>query len=137
KLKAAGRNIVGSGGTAAFAIVAEDHAVLGTANTDGILQQRREDALEVEHRPADGFEHLGRGSLLPQRFAELLPSRLNLVEQANVLDGDHGLVGEGFDQLNLLVGKRPDLGAYQRNDADRDSFSQKWHAEHSSISSRK
>src|SRR5262249_9639162 len=38
ELQAAGRHIIGSGGTAAFAIVAENHAVLGTANADGILQ---------------------------------------------------------------------------------------------------
>ena len=28
-----------------------------------------------------------------------------LVEQPRVLDGDHGLVGESLDQLNLLVGR--------------------------------
>src|SRR5262249_6066642 len=52
QLQGTGRGIVGSGGTAAFAIVAENHAVLGTANADGILQQRPKDALEVERCPA-------------------------------------------------------------------------------------
>jgi hypothetical protein len=42
---------------AAFAVVAENHAVLGTANADGILQQRLKDALEIKRRPADGLEH--------------------------------------------------------------------------------
>ena len=32
--------------------------------------------------------------------------RLHLLEQPRVLDGDHGLVGEGRDQLDLLVGER-------------------------------
>jgi hypothetical protein len=31
---------------------------------------------------------------------------LGLVEQARVLDRDHGLVGEGLQQLDLLGGKR-------------------------------
>src|SRR6516164_8095880 len=66
ELQAARRGIVGGGGTAAFAIVAVNHAVLGAANADGILQQRLKDALEVERRPADGLKHLGRGGLLPQ-----------------------------------------------------------------------
>ena len=49
ELQISGRRIVGSGGTTAFAIVAENHAVIGAANADGILEQRLEDALEVEH----------------------------------------------------------------------------------------
>ena len=32
---------------------------------------------------------------------------LHLVEQPRVLDRDHRLVGEGGDQLDLLVGERP------------------------------
>src|SRR5262249_8411296 len=101
QLQGTGRGIVGSGGTAAFAIVAENHAVLGTANADGSLQQRPEDTLEVERRSADGLEHLGRGSLLPQRFAQLLCARLHLIEQPHVLDGDHRLVGKRGDKLDL------------------------------------
>ena len=27
------------------------------------------------------------------------------LEQPRVLDGDHGLVGEGFDQFDLLIGE--------------------------------
>ena len=48
------------------------------------------------------MQHVGGGSLLLQRLAEL-------VEQAGVLDGDDGLRGEIRDQLDLLVGERPDL----------------------------
>ena len=29
---------------------------------------------------------------------------LQFFEQAHVLDGDHGLIGEGFEELNLLAG---------------------------------
>ena len=49
------------------------------------------------------LQHLrGRGLLL-QRFV------VELVEQPRVLDGDDGLGGEVLDQLDLLVGERPDL----------------------------
>ena len=55
--------------------------------------------LEIEGRPADHLEHVGGGSLLLQRLAEL-------VEQAGILDGDDGLRGEIRDQPDLLVGER-------------------------------
>ena len=45
-----------------------------------------------------------RGSLLLQRLFEFL-------EQPHVLDGDHGLVGEGFQQLDLRRGEGAHLGA--------------------------
>ena len=35
-------------------------------------------------------------------LGEVLVARLELVEQAHVLDGDHRLVGEGLEQLDLL-----------------------------------
>jgi hypothetical protein len=79
--------------------------VFRAANADGILQQGLQDALEVERRPADSLEHLGRGSLSPQRFAQFLRALLHLVEQTHVFDRDHRLVGEGRDQLDLIVGK--------------------------------
>jgi hypothetical protein len=33
-------------------------------------------------------------------------ARLQLLEQPHVLDGDHGLVGEGLEQRDVLVGER-------------------------------
>ena len=50
----------------------------------------------VGHRAADDLQHLGGGGLPLQRF-------LRLVEQPHVLDRDHGLVGEGLQQRDLLV----------------------------------
>ena len=40
-------------------------------------------------------------------FLKLARARLHLVEQPHVLDRDHRLVGEGGEQLDLLVGERP------------------------------
>ena len=47
-----------------------------------------------------------------KRFAQL-------VEQARVLDGDDGLGGEIFDQLDLLVGERPYLLAIDAEAANQ------------------
>ena len=43
---------------------------------------------------------------------------LHLVEQVDVGDRDHRLVGEGFDGLDLARGERPEIGIAQRDDAD-------------------
>ena len=49
-------------------------------------------------------------------------SRL-LVEQARVLDGDDGLVGEALDQLDLLVGEGSNLLTVECEIAPTSSFS--------------
>ena len=49
-------------------------------------------------RTGDHLEDVGRRGLPLQR----LPG---LVEQPRVLDGDHGLVGEGLQQLDVMVGR--------------------------------
>ena len=80
----------------------------------GLAQPRRgfdegiEHRLQIEGRAADDLEHVrGRGLLL-ERLAQLRGPRLDLVEQPHVLDRDHRLVGEGGDELDLLVGERLD-----------------------------
>src|ERR1700730_5292731 len=63
------------------------------------LSKRIKHYLKVKGRATDDLEHIGGCRLLLQRFAQL-------VKQSRVLDGDHCLRGEIFDQLDLLVGKR-------------------------------
>ena len=50
---------------------------------------------------------LARDLKLFNSVGEFARSRLHLLEQPRVLDGDHGLVGEGRRELDLLVSKRP------------------------------
>ena len=42
-----------------------------------------------------------------------------LVQQPRVLDGDDGLSGEIFDQVDLLIRERPHLLAIDADDADQ------------------
>ena len=44
-----------------------------------------------------------------QRLAQFRVALLELLKQPHVLDGDHGLVGEGLEQGDLLVGERTDF----------------------------
>ena len=65
------------------------------------------------------LQHLrGRGLLL-QRLGEIVGALTQLVEQAGVLDGDDGLLGEVRDKLDLLVGERPDFRAVDADRADQ------------------
>ena len=51
-------------------------------------------------------------------FGELPALVLDLVEQADIFNCDGGLVGEGRNQFDLLVGERTDLVAEQGQHAD-------------------
>ena len=73
------------------------------------FDQRIEHGLQIERRAADDLEHIGGGGLLLQRFGKIVGALAQLVEQPRVLDRDDGLVGEILDELDLLVGERPDL----------------------------
>src|SRR5262245_23306730 len=84
------------------------------------LDERIEHRLQIERRPADDLEHVGSGSLLLQRFAQL-------VEQAGVLDGEDSLGGEVIDQRNLLVGERPNLLTVDGDCADQRILFEHWH----------
>ena len=64
-----------------------------------------------------------------QRRCQFARAGFDTFEQADVLDGDRRLVGEGRRQFDLLVGERPHLGARHDDDADRLAFAQHRHAE--------
>ena len=57
------------------------------------------------------LQDLARGRLLLQRLGQVAVPLLELLEQPDVLDGDDRLVREGLQQLDLVVGERPRLGA--------------------------
>ena len=55
------------------------------------------------------------------------------VEQPYVLDRDDGLVGEGGDQFDLLVGERLNVEPRRHQDADELPVAQQRHAQHSAV----
>src|SRR5215471_5534848 len=56
---------------------------------------------------------------------------LQLGEQAHVLDGDHGLVGEGLEEGDLLVGEWIHFSAPEVDDPDCRALPKQWHAQDS------
>src|SRR6516162_1990469 len=63
------------------------------------------------------------------RLFDLPAFFLNFLEQADVLDGDHGLVGKRRHQFDLLLGERPHLASHQCDDAGRRTFAQHRHTQ--------
>ena len=59
-----------------------------------------------------------------QGLAQFCVALLQFLEQPHVLDGDHGLVGEGFEKRDLFVRERTDLRSPNANHPDRNSLPQ-------------
>ena len=76
-----------------------------------------EHRLQIERRAADDLEHVGGRGLLGERLLDLPGARLHLVEQANVLDRNHGLVGESSHHLHLARREGERLGMHKPENA--------------------
>ena len=99
---------------------AVDQASVGVAQTHRILDQRLE--APAGDRTASRLISL-RISLVAvccsSATRQLAVAGLQLGEQPHVLDGDDRLVGEGLQELDLLVREGPDLRAPDSDRADR------------------
>jgi hypothetical protein len=95
----------------------------GFADASCARQHSIEDRLQFAGRTADDLEHIGGSRLLLKRFAQL-------TEQACVLDGNDGLVGEVLHQFDLLVGERAHLLPIDGDDANRRVCLDHGHSQH-------
>jgi hypothetical protein len=86
-----------------LAVEREGRAEQPVGESDRPLKNGVEHGLHVRRRARDNSQDLGGGRLLLQRLFCLL-------EQADVVDGDHRLGGEGLEERNLPVGERPYVG---------------------------
>ena len=90
---------------------------IATAHPGGILGDDVQDRLEIGRRARDDPQDLACRRLLLQRLGHLGVGLvrpvllLQLREQPHVLDGDHRLVGEGLQQLDLLGPKSAQAAA--------------------------
>src|SRR5262249_32728591 len=91
-----------------------------------VFNDRVEHRLNVCWRLADHPQDLAGGHLL---FEGLL----RLVEQADVLDGDDRLVGEGLKQCNLSLCKELGFGASNSDSTNGDGFPQERTAENGPV----
>ena len=80
--------------------------------------------MQVERRAADDLEHIGGGGLLLQRLLQVAGAGLHFLEQPDIAECDHGLIGEGLQQRDLPVAEGVDFGAAQNDRADALAFAQ-------------
>ena len=78
------------------ALTTHDESHLGVTQLRGGLHQCVEHRLQIEGRAADRLQHVADGGLLLQRFRKLAGARLHFLEQADVAQRDHCLIGKGL-----------------------------------------
>ena len=83
---------------------------------------------EVE-RGADRLADLPERAHFLDRARERLGARLELLEHADVLDGDHRLIGEGVEQLDVLCRRTCPPRARHGDAADGSAVAQQGHGE--------
>ena len=84
-----------------------DHGIARRTEAHRARRDGVQHGLKLGGRLRDDPEDV-RGRRLPiERRPEVAVARLELLEQADVFDRDHRLVGEGFQELDLTLGKRP------------------------------
>src|SRR4030095_4826133 len=103
-------------------LVESQHHVINPTNLCRALDNCVQDRLHVRGRAADNTQHLGRCRLMLQRFAKFLIALLEFLEEPDIFDGDDGLVGEGFEQRNLLLGERTYFDSANTYAANRDAL---------------
>src|SRR5262249_28391905 len=103
------------------------------AELDRSSYDRVEYRLFVSRRARDDLKNFRRRGLLAQRPNQIVVTRLQFLEQANVLDRDAGLVGEGLEQGNLFVCEGIYLHPAKQERADRHSLPQQRNAQDRSV----
>ena len=103
-----------------LAVVAEETAEQAVAQPVRALDDGVEHRLDVGGRTGDDAQDLGGGGLLRERLGEVAVARPQLLEQADVLDGDDRLIREGSEQVDLPVREGRGRFARDRDQAEGD-----------------
>ncbi len=107
-----------------FASDPGQRARVPSQQADSAIHDRVEHRLDIRLRSADDAQNVAGGGLLVQCRGQLPVARLELGEQAHVLDGDDRLVREGLEKPDLVVSERANLTTQNRDGADRRPFAQ-------------
>ncbi len=80
-----------------------------SAQRDRVSDDRLKHRLHIRRRGTDCAKNFRGRCLLLERLGEIAVARLHFLEQPRVLDGDHRLVGEGGEEIDLFVAERSPL----------------------------
>src|SRR5215467_14925404 len=104
------RTVVANGRHLEGAINETPHGrAIGLTQALRCSRNRIEHRLQLGGRARDDAKYLGSRGLVLKRHLELSFARLLSFEQPRVLDGNDGLVGEGVEEFNLLIGEGANL----------------------------
>src|SRR5262245_60062862 len=117
-----------------IALAKSQQHVVDPTNPRGTLDDSVEDWLNVSGRAADDAEHLGGCRLMLQRLAQFGVTLLQFLEQPDILNRDHGLISEGLEESDLLIGERIDFGTANENRSNRNILAHQRHSKLGSIS---
>src|SRR5262249_47692307 len=84
-------------------------------------------------RGGDHLEDVGAAGLVGESLGKITRSCLHLLEQADIADGDHGLVGKGLQQGDLLVAEPVHLFAAKRDRAEALTLAQQRYAQNRAV----
>ena len=110
-----------------------NEGVFGRAEPRCRLDNCFKNRLQLGGRAADHIEHVARCGLIAESFRQLGRASIDLIEQSNVFDRDDRLVGEGLDELDLLLGERMHRAASQNDDPQDEAVAQQRDAERGPI----
>ena len=91
------------------ALLQTQDCIIGFAKLAGAFDDRLEDWFDVGRRGGDHLQDIGAAGLVGEGLGEIAGLGLHLVEQPDIADRDHGLIGEGLQQADLLVAERDGL----------------------------
>ena len=91
-------------------VVFVNRPAVGAAQLDRVGNDSRQHGFEIE-RGAYRLTDFAEGFELAHRACQFVGSLIQFFKQPHVLNGDHGLVGEGFKQFDLRRGEGAHLGA--------------------------
>src|SRR5262249_4287510 len=114
-------------------VVLEDGTSVGPGQLVSPGHDRLQHRVELQ-RGAQGTAHVRQGSQLVHRAREVSGSRPQFTEKPCVLDGNHGLVGKGLEQLDLDWRKWTSFSACDGDGSDRLPVTQQWRGEYGSPS---
>src|SRR4029453_15521657 len=87
-----------------IAVYSENNRAVFPPNSCGVFGDSVQYRLNICRRAGDDAKDLARRRLLFQRLFQF-------VEKPHVLNGDHRLLGEGFEEFDLCRGERTNLAA--------------------------
>src|SRR5262249_51124707 len=100
------------------------HHVINPTNPSGALDDGIKHRLHVCGRATDDPQHLTRRLLVLQSLPQFCIALLDLLEQPHVLDGDHRLIREGFQERDLFFREGTNLHTADHDRPDRDILPQ-------------